>query len=260
MMMDNKDITVLLNNISQGNLARSLIVYLQPTINMANGHCVGGEALVRGLVNGKLIFPDSFIGILEKNNDILKIGVFVLQTAIQFAKKYELQHQSNFSLSSNFSPIEINDRGVVEKIKNITDATGYPSHKVTIEITETAISLSPQGRENAQWLQKQGFVIAWDDISSLDGLNKNSHEFSSDVIKLDRGLMNKECLQLTQEIILQCKLKKLQIVAEGVESRWQRDWLLEQGVTVCQGYYYSAPVSTHDFASQYFPSHASLTL
>lgn len=251
MTVDNDDIRKILTNISEGNPEQSLTVYLQPIINMVDGRCLGAEALVRGRVDSKLVFPDRFISLLEKNKDIRKLGVFVLQRAIEFSKEHGLHRQNDFNLSSNFSPIEINDRSVVEKIKRITDAADFPTHKVTIEITETNISLSPQGRQNAKWLQQQGFVIAWDDISHLDDLSKNSREFCSNVIKLDRSLLNEECLPLAREIILLCKMKKLQLVAEGVEYAWQRDWLLEQGVTACQGYYYSPPVNTQVFAQKY---------
>lgn len=251
MTVDNEDVRKILANISQGNPEQSLVIYLQPIINMVDGQCVGAEALVRGRVESKLVFPDRFIGLLEQNKDIRKVGVYVLQRAVQFSKEHDLHQQDNFSISSNFSPIEINDRSVVEKIKSITDATGYPRHKVTIEITETDISLSSQGRQNASWLQQQGFVIAWDDISHLDDLSKNSREFCSNVIKLDRSLLNEECLPQAREIILLCKIRKLQLVAEGVEYAWQRDWLLEQGVTACQGYYYSPPVNKQVFAQKY---------
>lgn len=251
MTVNHEDIRIMLANISEGYPAQALTIYLQPIVSLVDGRCLGAEALVRGRVANKIIFPDRFIGLLEQNRDIRKVGVFVLQSAIQFAKKNNLHQLSDFTLSSNFSPIEINDRSVVEKIKSITDDADYPRHKVTIEITETNISLSKQGRDNAKWLQQHGFVIAWDDISNLDDLNKNSHEFCSNVIKLDRSLLNKECLPLAQEIILLCQRKKLQLVAEGVEYSWQRDWLLEQGVTVCQGYYYSRPVKKIEFVQNY---------
>lgn len=251
MTVENEDIRTLLANIAEGKPAQALTVYLQPIINMVDGRCQGAEALVRGMVENKLIFPDRFIGLLEQNSDIRKVGVFVLQMAIHFAIENQLHQQPDFTLSSNFSPIEINDRAVVEKIKAITERACYPRHKITIEITETEVALSEQGQENARWLQQQGFVIAWDDIRNLDDLKKNSQQFCSDVIKLDRSLLNQECLSVTQEIIARCQRKKLQLVAEGVEYPWQREWLLEQGVTTCQGYYYSPPVALQTFAQRY---------
>ncbi|MEW7311567.1 EAL domain-containing protein [Buttiauxella gaviniae] len=251
MTTKHEDARKIVEHISAGYPERVLTVYLQPIMDMTNGRCLGAEALVRGLVEGKVIPPDRFIAELEQNSDICKVGVYVLQSALLFAKEHGLHQERHFMLSSNFSPVEINDRTTVEKIKKVAEACGYPVNKITIEITETKIPLSAQGRENARWLQQNGFVLAWDDISHPDDLNKNGHEFCSNVIKLDRSLLNKESLPLAKEIIQACKRNKLQLVAEGVEYLWQREWLLEQDVTTCQGYFYSPPVESRTFAQRY---------
>ncbi|MGB7800244.1 EAL domain-containing protein [Buttiauxella sp.] len=259
MTVSHKDINVILTHISQGNPELALCVYYQPIIRLSDGHCTGAEALVRGQAQGRFVSPENFIGLLEENNDIGKVGIFVLRSAINFARKHRLHQQSDFVLSSNFSPVEINDCAVVEKIKTITDAAGYPSHRVMIEITETEIQLSTQGRKNAKGLQQHGFIVAWDDIRSHQDLNKNSPEFSSNVIKLDRSLLKEPHLPLTKDIISRCLADKFQLVAEGVEYAWQRDWLLQQNVKVCQGYYYSAPLEPHIFAQRYLFSCVDLT-
>lgn len=253
---NHEKISTLLKNISDGDLEHSLSFYLQPIINLESGVCCGAEALVRGMVNGELLSPALFINTLEKNGDIRKIGIFVLRQALKFAKKNQLHLRENFSLSSNFSPVEINDRAVVSQIISMVDEENYPQESIMIEITETDIPLSIQGQKNAQWLQDWGFSVAWDDITQSGDLYKNNDFFCSDVMKLDRSLLNGECLSLTQHIISSCQNMKLDIIAEGVEYAWQRDWLIEHGVVICQGYYYSPPVATDVFVEQFIlPGH-----
>lgn len=259
MQANSKAASTLLAKIADGGADPFFTFHLQPIIDLESERCRGAEVLVRGMVEGNLISPDDFIGALEENGDIRKVGIAILARVLAFAKKCQLHQRADFTLSCNFSPIEINDPVVVAAIKRITDAFGYSPGNIIIEITETAIPLSKEGEEHARWLQQCGFILAWDDITQMDDLAKNSPAFCSTMIKLDRSLLAHPWRYKTDDIIRACQTQGLLIVAEGVEYAWQRTWLREHGVKICQGYYYSQPMTAEHFAARYIFDNAPAT-
>lgn len=241
----------LLADIKQNVLQNTLFFMLQPIINTHSGRCVGAEALVRGRVDGATLFPDRFIPHLEENGDIRKVGLYVLQSALRFACEHRWYLNAEFKLSVNFSPLEINDRETVKGIVRIGGATRFRKKNIIIEITETVIPLTPEGLQNAFWLQQQGFTLAWDDIQYPEDLAKNNAHFTADVIKLDRSLLFPDALCRARQLIELCRTRSWPVIAEGVENAEQLRWLQEQNIDLCQGYYFSPPVSQLRFQESF---------
>lgn len=241
----------LLAYIKQDALQDTLFFMLQSIINTHSGHCVGAEALVRGRVDGTTLFPDRFIPQLEENGDIRKVGLYVLQSALRFACEHRWYQNAEFKLSINFSPLEINDRETVKGIATIGGATAFRKKNIVIEITETDIPLTTEGRKNASWLQREGFTLAWDDIQYPEDLAKNNAHFTADVIKLDRSLLFPDALPRARQLIELCQAHGLPVIAEGVENAEQLHWLQEQNINFCQGYYFSPPISKQRFQESF---------
>ncbi|WP_288821491.1 EAL domain-containing protein [uncultured Leclercia sp.] len=242
----------LVENIKDDALQEVLFFVLQPLIHTHDGRCVGAEALIRGNVDGTIIYPDRFIPQLEKNGDIKKVGLFVLQNALRFACEHRWYKNTEFRLSVNFSPLEINDSKTVKKIAHIGGKTPFRRQNIVIEITETAIPLTLQGRQNAVWLQDQGFTLAWDDICEPAELTKNDPDFTADVIKLDRSVLFPGALNRARQLIEMCRARNWPVIVEGVENTQQLQWLVKQGVLYCQGYLFSPPVDVERFQSRFF--------
>lgn len=241
----------LLAYIRQDALHETLFFMLQPIINTHSGRCVGAEALVRGSVDGTTLFPDRFISQLEENGDIRKVGLYVLESALRFACEHRWYKNTEFKLSINFSPLEINDHATVKRIATIGEATAFRKKNIVIEITETNIPLTAEGRKNASWLQREGFTLAWDDIQYPEDLAKNNAQFTADVIKLDRSLLFPDALPRARQLIELCQTHGLPVIAEGVENAEQLHWLQGQNIDFCQGYYFSKPVSQQCFQDSF---------
>ena len=247
----NKDI--LLTRIAEKRLDQALLFWLQPIIDVPSQRCCGAEVLVRGCIDGELIFPDAFIPELEANGDICHIGVYMLEQGLRYAKSQRLDQHPWFTMSFNFSPIEMNTVDISEKIKMITDMVQYPCSSIIIEITETETLLTPLGRTNADKLKQMNFCLAWDDIKSVSDLNKNDDCFTAHVVKIDRSLFLDNQLVMLRDIITLCRKHGWPIIAEGIEEAWQHAWLVEELVQYCQGYYFSRPIPPERFTQQYLP-------
>ncbi|WP_447863797.1 EAL domain-containing protein [Kluyvera sichuanensis] len=245
----NKD--VLLTCIAEKRLDQALLFWLQPIIDVPSRRCCGAEVLVRGCIDGELIFPDDFIPELEANGDICLVGVYMYEQGLRYAKLQGLDQRPWFLMSFNFSPIEMNTVDIVEKIKMITDAVQYPYTSIIIEITETDIPLTLLGRSNANQLKQMSFCLAWDDIQSIADLDKNDDRFTAHVVKLDRSLFLDNQLILMHDIIAICRKRGWPIIAEGIEEAWQHAWLVQEQVCYCQGYHFSRPIPPERFTQQY---------
>lgn len=245
------DVKILLKKVSEDAAEEVLYILLQPFMDVHHTHCVGAEALVRGRVSGKTLFPDQFIDLMEKNGDICKVGIFVLERGLQYALDNNLHLRPTFYMSFNFSPVELNNAALATEICAIITRLNYPVGKIIIEVTETTVDLTRQGLANVDRLQRQGIAVARDDIKSLQDLHIKEAEFSADVIKLDRSLMNDSQFPEAEAIITECQKKSRPIIAEGIEVEAHEKWLLDHDVTVCQGYFYSPPIELDAFSRRY---------
>lgn len=245
------DVKTLLKKVSENAAEEVLYILLQPFMDVHHTHCVGAEALVRGRVSGKTLFPSQFIDLMEQNGDISKVGVFVLERGLQYALDNNLHQRPTFYMSFNFSPVELNNAAIVTEISAIISRLNYPVGKIIIEVTETTIDLTDQGLANVNRLQCLGVVVARDDIKSLQDFFAREAEFCADVIKLDYSLMNDSNFPEAEAIITECHKTSRPIIAEGIENEAHKKWLQDHDVTVCQGYFYSPPIELDAFSRRY---------
>lgn len=245
------DVKTVLRKVSEDTVGEALYILLQPFMDACYTHCVGAEVLVRGRVDGKTIFPDQFIDLMEKNGDICKVGIFVLERGLQYALDNNLHRRPTFYMSFNFSPVELNARKVVADILAIIQRLNYPRDKIIIELTETTVDLTEEGLANIRRLQEQGIAVARDDIKSLQDFHIRESEFCCDIIKLDRSLMLGRKFSEVQAIISACQKQSRPIIVEGIEGEAHEKWLLDNDVIVCQGYYYSPPIELESFSRRY---------
>jgi EAL domain-containing protein (putative c-di-GMP-specific phosphodiesterase class I) len=227
-----------------------LEVYYQPVINADVGRPTSVEALVRwNHPKRGMISPEVFIPVAEDSGLIGPIGRWVIMRACKQLKQWHQYGHDYLSMAVNLSSRQRELGLGVEFLREVLQETGLDPGFLTLEITE---SLLMRDTEDAlDWLggfKAIGIKLSVDDFgtgySSLSYLKR----FPVDIIKIDRSFVHDlpedaESVSLVNTIIAMARTLKLGLVAEGVETREQVDFLVAAGCAALQGYYYAKPLS-----------------
>lgn len=235
-------------------------VFLQPKYryNKEQSEIVGAEALVRWIPdNQQVIPPDSFIPIFEKNGFILKLDQFMWESVCMLLRKWIDEGITPVPISINVSRTYLGKFNIVEYMKNLIAEYDIPIELLQIEITETAENDETIQYANA--FKEAGFTLMMDDfgsgLSSLSMLKNTPF----DVLKMDRLFLdtcfeNKNGQTIVSHVISMSNDLGLDVIAEGVETKEQADFLYDHGCPVSQGYYFSKPVPVSEFEALWNPS------
>lgn len=232
-------------------------VYYQPKVSTVSGEIVGMEALVRWQKkNGQLISPLDFIPLAEETGLIVPIGAYVLRTACLDTRGW-LRQKKDLSVSVNLSARQFMQEGLVAEVVAILAATGFPTANLELEVTESVVMGNEQAAiEQLRELKEIGARLALDDFgtgySSLQYLRK----MPIDTLKIDRSFIknlpeNAESSAIATAIISLARALNLKLVAEGVETHAQLDFLRRQQncqEMQIQGFLFSPPVSAAVFS------------
>lgn len=224
-------------------------LYYQPQVDLATKQIAGVEALIRwnhptkGMIN-----PGTFIPIAEKNSLINGIGDWVLETACRQNKQWQDQGLPKIEMAVNLSAVQMINPNIAEKIENIIKESGLDPKYVELEITESiAIKETDYVLEVLNKLKKIGVSIAIDDFGTEYSSLSRLKDLPIDRIKIDMQFIqgiesNEKDKAITMIIINLAKSLDLNVLAEGVETNEQLDYLNEQMCDYVQGYYYYRPM------------------
>ncbi|MBQ9120307.1 MAG: EAL domain-containing protein [Lachnospiraceae bacterium] len=237
---------------------REFQVYLQPKISTSEEVLGGAEALVRWIHPTEgFIPPNRFIPIFEKNGFILKLDDYMLEEIARIQAEWLAEGRKLVPISVNVSRAHFTREDLAEHICAIVDKYQVPHSMIELELTESAFFDDKKVLLNTvQKLRIAGFPVSMDDFgagySSLNSLK----ELQIDVLKIDadffRGAdVEERGLLIVSEVIDLAKKLNMKIVAEGIESREQVDFLTEQECDLIQGYFYSKPMPVAEFAQKY---------
>lgn len=249
LMINNSKVDWLTKKIATGNIDDCLDIVLQPYVDIVNFQCVGAEILIRGICNDEIINPDKFINLFEENGSIFKIDLFSFLSGLGFIYDNHLLSQNSFRFSFNFSPYSFNLPQFASSICRKVSRKIAP--RIVLEITESNIPLNNYAISNVLKLRQHGFLIAWDDVNSLDYAFRTLQYFRFDVAKMDKSLLANGKLSLLKKIINIYHEFDTEIIVEGVELQEQIYILREINVRYVQGFFFSPPVSKTDFIKKY---------
>ncbi len=244
----------------EANLRRALaqhefVVHYQPQVDIHSGKMIGCEALVRwnDPVQG-LIPPIRFIHLAEETGLIVPLGEWVLREACTQARAWIDAGLPSLSLSVNLSARQMQQPDIVARIAAILKETRLPPAFLKLELTESMIM--GHGEEAVALLytlKALGLRLSIDDFgtgySSLAYLKR----FPIDELKIDQGFVrdiphDSSDMEIAAAVIGLARGLRLNVVAEGVETEAQRDFLVEQGCHAYQGYLFSRPLPADAFA------------
>lgn len=230
----------------------------QPFVN-EKGKIVGCETLVRwNHPQLGFLSPNLFIKLAEESGEMDMLGRWILYRACLEFKQWKKAGSDIKYVSVNLSPVQFGREGLVESIVGMLKALGLKGGELKLEITEGTIMRDPL--ESIAILNKfraHGVRIAIDDFgtgySSLNYLMR----LPINTLKIDKSfvddiLSNTGNRVVVKSIIDLARNLNLEILAEGVESKEQKDYLFEEGIQYIQGYYYSAPITGEEFAKLLF--------
>ena len=234
------------------------IVHYQPQIDLVNKNIIGVEALLRwNSPKYGIVAPDVFIPILEENGMISQVGEWVLREVCEQSKRWLEKGFPKFRVAVNLSSQQFLKDNLVEIISNTLNETGMEPNYLELEITETMTMDVERAINVLGQLNALGVRISIDDFgtgySSLNYLKK----FPIHTLKIDRSFVrdimtNVNDSNIVSTIISMAHNLNLDVVAEGVETKDQLNFLKKKKCDVVQGYYFSKPLSTEDFEKSFY--------
>ena len=221
------------------------LVY-QPQIDIDSGKINGFEALVRWNQNGQVVSPADFIPLLESTGRIIDVGNWIIQRACQQAALWANQGHE-FTMAINISPTQFRKDGFVETVKDAILSNGLKPEFIDIEITETMlISDVGQTSDKLQLLREFGTKISVDDFGTGYSSLAYLKNFPIDRLKIDRTFIKDIPLHddgvIATSIIVLGQSLDLEVLAEGVETQAQFDFLKRNVCNSYQGHFFSPPV------------------
>lgn len=230
------------------------VLHYQPKLDLRSGKVVGAEALIRWLKPGHgWVYPTDFIGVAEDSGLIVPLSKWVLTQACQQARAWQLAGLPAISMSVNVSAIDFRQNDFVDGIVQILELTGLDPTLLELEITESVLMQNVEATvQTLHAIKALGVRLAIDDFgtgySSLSYLRR----FPVDVLKIDqsfiRGLSSENNdAALVSAIISLGKSLNLNIIAEGVETLEQLDFLKALQCEEGQGYFFSKAVLPQEF-------------
>lgn len=222
------------------------VVYYQPKAEFSSGRIVSMEGLIRWQHPQRgLVSPAGFVSMLEESGLIIPVGEWILAQACAEFKEMGLQ---DMRISVNVSASQFNDPGLLRKVSRIMKQENMAANSLELEVTENIVMQDPAAAaETLKKLRALGVRIAIDDFgtgySSLSYLKR----FPLDALKIDQSFVSDLTKDPNDAAIVEASItlgKKLglEVVAEGVETKEQFEFLRAHGCDLAQGYYISRPV------------------
>ncbi len=232
---------------------KELELYYQPKIDLATGGIAGTEALLRWRKsNGDLVLPSDFIPIAEETGCINEIGEWVLATACRQAKDWRQRGLTNLRMAVNFSPRQIQQSNVRQIIEKTLNETKLEPAALELEITETAcIGDIENSIQTLRDLKRLGVQLAIDDFGTgYSSLTCLKH-FPVDILKIDKSFVqdiqdDPSDAAIVSSIIFMGHGLDMTVIAEGVETPTQLNYLRRRNCDGYQGYLFSRPLPVED--------------
>jgi EAL domain-containing protein (putative c-di-GMP-specific phosphodiesterase class I) len=249
------------------------VVY-QPVIDLTDGTFIGVEALVRWdhPVRGP-VSPVEFIPVAERTGLIVELGRFVLrETCRQMAAWLaEFGPDAIQKPSVNVSARQLHDPDFVADVLAALADNGLPTHRLVLELTESAVLRGSQVSRTLHELDRLGVVLALDDFGTGESSLSLLRSFPASIVKLDKSFVDgievedaepgaRDARQAVARAIIQlANALGLDTVAEGIENEAQSEQLRQLGYTLGQGYHLARPMPAEEFTRLLAAQRAAVT-
>jgi diguanylate cyclase (GGDEF)-like protein/PAS domain S-box-containing protein len=231
------------------------VLHYQPQVEMKTGEIVGAEALIRWNHPALgLLGPNRFIDVAEERGFIIQLGNWVIREACRQLAAWNAAGLPQISLAINLSALQFRQHDLVSTIERALSANGLPGSALDIEVTESVVMEDVDATiQTIDAIQRMGPKLSIDDFgtgySSLSYLKR----FKADKLKIDRSFVedipfDADDSEIAKAVINIAQTLKMKVVAEGVETVEQWQFLLAEGCDLVQGYLLAKPMPAEDFA------------
>ena len=247
--------TTIRNSLSQAIESEQFELHYQPVVDLASGAIIAAEALVRWPhPELGVIPPDIFIPIAEATRLIVPLGGWITKAVMRQTQCWKHAGLSAPLISINLSGVQLQSPGFIEMVEDALAETGCKGADFEFELTEgVLIEISPEVSVRLARLKALGFTLALDDFGSGHASFAYLRRFPVDKIKIDQMFVRQLTAGSSDALIVKAMIGMahslgLGVIAEGIETRWQRDFLIGEGCGSGQGYFFSLPLIPEDFA------------
>ncbi|WP_203363955.1 EAL domain-containing protein [Bacillus sp. REN10] len=244
---------VLEHDLSQAIELKQLSLYYQPQIDLQTGKLVGAEALIRWYHPEKgMISPATFIPLAEKTGLILPIGTWVIEEACRQLRQWMDEGLPPMRISVNLSLKQFFQNDLTQIVSNVLKSFNLQPEQLELEITESMTLNIDLALKKLNKLKSLGVQIAVDDFGTGYSSLSYLHQFPVDRLKIDQSFIQRLFIEESSEPIVETILSMgkhlgLELIAEGVETEEQMEFLKQLHCKEIQGYYISKPLPAENF-------------
>lgn len=233
----------------QALINKEFVLYYQPQIDLSNNQICSVEALIRwNHPTRGLLAPGHFIETLEETGLIVPLGEWIILESCQALKRWINSDLKPIKMSVNLSSRQFQDPKLFSMIEQTLSITELQAKFLELEITESMVMTDIENNNRTlQEMQKLGISIAIDDFGTGYSSFSYLKALPLDTLKIDRSFVmdipNDETdMEITAAIIAVAHKLKLNVVAEGIETKEQEEFLISEGCDIGQGYLFSKPI------------------
>jgi diguanylate cyclase (GGDEF)-like protein len=232
-------------------------LYYQPVLDPKNGNVKGFEALIRWDIDDVIRTPDKFIKVAEETQQILPIGLWVIEEAITTLAKWNTDIKKPYTMSINVSAVQLRNLDIVDYLINCLSKHKVPAYLIEIELTETALFKDTlTSREVIYALTQSGCRLSLDDFGTGYSSIAHLRNYPISIMKIDKSLMPENVLDakniaLVEGLVAMATILGLDIVAEGVETQFHVELCNRLNIRRVQGYFYSRPIPSQEIEKAY---------
>lgn len=240
---------------------KEFIVYFQPKYDVESEKIIGAEALIRWEhpVRG-MLSPGLFVPVFEANGFITEIDLFVLDRVCELIKSWLECGIPPICISVNLSRVHLHERDLVERLSEVVKRHQVPPEYIEFELTESAFyDETERLLQIMSEIKEAGFRLSMDDFGSGYSSLNLLRRLPVDVLKLDKVFLE-DCddadneirgKRIVKHVISMAKDLQMEVLAEGVETSDQKEFLQSANCDMIQGYYYARPMPIKEFELLY---------
>lgn len=225
----------------------------QPQLDLSSRAVVGLEALVRWH-HPRLgaVFPTTFISLAEETRLIIAVGMWVLRQACRQARAWSEAGLGPLRVAVNLSMVQVLEDNFVEQVTQVLTESGLPPDRLELEITETMVMTDADAViAKLTEIKRMGVTLAIDDFGTGHSSLSYLKRFPLDRLKIDKSFIHDIAYDAGDEaivaaIIAMARSLNFEVVAEGIETARQEDFLRRQGCDLAQGFLFSPPLAAAD--------------